>query len=195
MPFTNHQLTPDTFDPTTDPKRRCTRYQDEPSYSEASGLWLYGNVRLLHGKLAYIEKACSSGPWSRQALEDIEQETEDRVLSGEILVCGIHNEAHQRAAVVPLRWGAPRIIVFSGGLRFHLGVDLRQEPFRAARLWRYQWDPRTDLGVSRRAPSKQPTFARYNSTVDKLIQGLANGTWIGLFGSTDTLSPLVRPLT
>jgi DNA processing protein len=106
-------------------------------------------------------------------------------------VCGVHNEAHQRAAVVPLRWGAPRIVVFSGGIRFHLGPELRDEPFRAGRLWRYQWDPRTDLAISRREPRKLPTFARHNPTVDRLIEGIAKQTWPGLFAPTDSLSPLL----
>jgi DNA processing protein len=71
---------------------------------------------------------------------------------------------------VPLRWGAPRILVFSGGFHHHLGPDLKEEPFRAARLWRYQFDAKTDLVISRRAPDKLPTFARFNPTVDRLIQ-------------------------
>ena len=188
MPFTNH-LTPDTSDPYTDPRRRCTRYQDEPSYSEASGLWLYGNVRLLHSKLCCIERAFGRGPWDFDALSIIEQETETRILNAEVLVCGVHNEAHQRAAIVPLRWGAPRIVVFSGGVRFHLGENLLEEPFRAGRLWRYQWDPKTDLAVSRRAPRKLPTFARFNPTVDRLILSLANGDWPGLSSPVDLLTP------
>jgi len=168
--------------------RRCTRYEDEPSYYEAGGLWLYGNVRLLHGKLACVESAMGNRPWDCGALDDIEREAERRVLNTEILVCGVHNEAHRRAAVVPLRWGAPRVVVFSGGIRFHLGSDLRDEPFRAGRLWRYQWDPKTDLAVSRRAPRKLPTFSRVNHTVDRLIRALANGDWPGLSSPVDPLT-------
>ncbi|MBS1722994.1 MAG: hypothetical protein JSS66_08590 [Armatimonadetes bacterium] len=173
MPLSNLNPASKADAPFADPKRRCTRYEDEPSYYEAGALWLYGNVRLLHAKLSFVESARGPGPWDRQALDDIEREAERRVLNAEILVCGVHNEAHQHAAVVPLRWGAPRIIVFSGGIRFHLGPELREEPFRAGRLWRYQWDPRTDLAVSRRAPHKLPTFARHNPTVDRLIALLA----------------------
>lgn len=191
MPFTNLNEAPTEGAQIDTPARRCTRYQDEPSYYEAGGLWLYGNVRLLHGKLSCVEGSLGPGPWDRAALDEIEQEAERRILSAEILVCGVHNEAHQRAAVVPLRWGAPRVIVFSGGIRVHLGSDLKNEPFRAARLWRYQWDPNTDLAVSRRAPTKLPTFSRYNATVDRLIRALSEGTWRGLSSPVD---PLTAPL-
>lgn len=173
MPFTN-SFAPHSGESPLDSKRRSARFEDEPGFYEPAGIYLYGNVRLLHAKLAFVSAACGSGPWDRQALDDIEREAERRVLNAEILVCGVHNEAHQRAAIVPLRWGAPRILVFSGGIRFHLGKELRDEPFRAARLWRYEWDPRTDLAVSRRAPSKLPTFARFNPTVDRLIRQIAD---------------------
>lgn len=190
MPLTNSNESP--FGATSDtPARRCTRYEDEPSYYEAGGLWLYGNVRLLHAKLSCVESASGPGPWDRTSLDDIEREAERRILSAEILVCGVHNEAHQRAAVVPLRWGAPRVIVFSGGIRVHLGADLKNEPFRAARLWRYQWDPKTDLAISRRDPKKPPTFSRHNPTVDRLIQALVAGTWPGLSSPTDPLTRLL----
>jgi hypothetical protein len=81
---------------------------------------------------------------------------------------------------VPLRWGAPRIVVVSGGFKYHLGPDLKDEPFRAARLWRYEFDRRTDLIVSRRAPDKLPTYASHNPTVDRLIARLALRQWPGL---------------
>lgn len=176
MPLTNPKTAPEVGAPSDTPARRCSRYEDEPSYYASGGVWLYGNVRLLQANLSFVECACGPGPWNREALDEIEREAERRILNAEILVCGVHNEAHQRAAVVPLRWGAPRIIVFSGGIKVHLGEDLRNEPFRAARLWRYQWDPKTDLAISRRAPGKLPTFARHNPTVDRLIRALGART-------------------
>ena len=186
MPLTNLNEAPSAGATSDIPARRCTRYEDEPSFYEAGGLWLYGNVRLLQGKLSCVEAAFGPGPWSRAVLDDIEREAERRILNAEILVCGVHNEAHQRAAVVPLRWGAPRVIVFSGGIRVHLGANLKNEPFRAARLWRYQWDPKTDLAVSRRAPGKLPTFSRFNRTVDRMIRSLAERP----FGSASLDDPL-----
>jgi len=113
-------------------------------------------------------------------LDTIERMTEELVLAGKIIVCGIHNPAHIRAACVPLRWGSPRIVVLSGGFHYHLGTDLKSEPFRAGRLWRYEWDAKTDLAVSRRAPEKLPTYAHYNTTVDRLIDMLATREWIGM---------------
>lgn len=191
MPFTNLNEAPIEGAQLDTPARRCTRYEGEPGYYEAGALWLYGNVRLLRARLSCVEGSLEPGPWSKSALDDIEREAERRVLNGEVLVTGVHNEAHRRAAVVPLRWGSPRIVVFSGGIRFHLGPELNNEPFRAARLWRYQWDPRTDLAVSRRAPMKLPTFSRYNLSVDTLVRALASGTWPGLCSPTD---PLTAPL-
>jgi hypothetical protein len=146
---------------------RSAPYEEEPGYYEPAGLWLYGNVRLLQSSLAYI--ASASGPEVHRPaqLDAIEREAEELVLSSKTLVCGIHSAAHMRAAVVPLRWGSPRILILSGGFRHHLGEDLKQEPFRTARLWRYQWDAKTDLAISRRAPEKLPTFATHNRTVDR----------------------------
>lgn len=175
MPISNHKPSGIADGSAISSPRRSAPFQDEPGYYEPAKIWLFGNVRLIYAKLAHVESACGPGPWSRADFEDIEREAERRVLNAEVLVCGIHNEAHQRAAVVPLRWGAPRILVFSGGIRFHIGTDLKNEPFRAARLWRYQFDSRTDLTVSRRSPLKLPTFARHNPTVDRLIERLASG--------------------
>lgn len=190
MTFTRRTNSPHLCTPFDAPAPRCARYEDEPSYYGAGALWLYGNVRLLHQKLSCVESALGSGPWDKTTLDEIETEAERRILNAEVLVCGIHNEAHQRAAIVPLRWGAPRVIVFSGGFRVHLGSDLRNEPFRAARLWRYQWDSRTDLAVSRREPHKLPTYARHNPAVDRIITALVAKVWPGLSGPTDPLTPI-----
>jgi len=152
----------------------------EPGYYEPAGLWLYGNVRLLDSHLDFVE--CSLGlihPRPRE-LEAVEQEAERLVLSGKVLVAGIHNPAHQRAAIVPLRWGSPRILVFSGGFRHHLGPELRDEPFQVARLWRYEFDKRTDLVISRRAPDRLPTFALHNPTVDRLVRAISQHAVPGL---------------
>jgi hypothetical protein len=171
--------------------RRSAPYHEEPGYSEATRLWFYGNAKLLHADLAFVPKAAGSPTHLPRDLESIERETENLVLGGKVLVCGIHSPAHIRSAVVPLRWGSPRIVVLSGGFRFHLGQDLKEEPFRVGRLWRYEWDPRTDLAVSRRAPEKLPTYARHNPTVDRLIEMIVNGQWEGLRSPLDVLTPLL----
>ncbi|MCW5944051.1 MAG: hypothetical protein KIS66_17615 [Fimbriimonadaceae bacterium] len=162
------------------PPRRTAPFDWEPGFYEPAGVWLYGNVRLLSATLAHVPSAFGRVHSTSQEFSKIEAEAERLVLDGVTLVCGIHSSAHQRAAVVPLRWGAPRIVVFSGGFRYHLGQELDQEPFQVARLWRYQWDPKTDLAVSRRAPDKLPTFACHNPTVDRLIARIARKQVDGL---------------
>jgi hypothetical protein len=169
--------------------RRTAPYSEEPGYSEQSRLWLYGNVKLLHARLTCIQKAFGPPEHLPATLDEIEREAERAVLDGRVLVCGIHSPAHQRVAVVPLRWGSPRIVVLSGGFMAHLGANLKEEPFRTGRLWRYEWDNRTDLAVSRRAPDKLPTFARHNPTVDRMILLLAQGEWIGIRSPLDLLTP------
>lgn len=150
-----------------------TLIKHEPDYCELLGVWLYGNVGLLRAELAYVAAACGQFQKAPRDLVSIEREAEEIVLGSKVLVCGIHNLAHRRAAVVPLQWGSPRIVVLSGGFRFHLGKHLDMEPFAVARLWRHRWDPLTDLAISRRAPGKLPTFANYNPTVDRLIESIA----------------------
>lgn len=169
--------------------RRTAPFQLEPGFHEPSGLWFFGNVKLLHSRLAHLPDATGPGELEPRALDVIERDAERHVLESTVIVCGVHNGAHQRAALVPLRWGAPRIVVFSGGFHHHLGKDLTEEPFRAARLWRYAWDKHTDLAVSRRSPDRLPTFARNNPTVDRLIAGIALGTWPGLRSPVDSLTP------
>lgn len=156
------------------PPRRSAPFEEEPGYCSDAGLWLYGNVRLLKATLAHVPASLGHAHHAPAELDQIERQAEMAVLEGKVLVVGIHSPAHQRAAIVPLRWGAPRILILSGGFHHHLGKDLKEEPFRAARLWRYQFDERTDLVVSRRAPDKLPTFARFNPTVDRLIPQIVN---------------------
>jgi len=177
------------------PPRRTAPFEVEPGYFEPGGLWLYGNSRLiLDGHLACVGAACGPNHHLPRELNAIEREAEELVLTSKILVCGVHSDAHQRAAVVPLRWGAPRIVVLSGGFYYHLGKDLKDEVFRAARLWRYQFDPMTDLVVSRRAPDKLPTYATHNPTVDRLIRLIASREWPGLSSPAELLTSVhARP--
>ncbi len=156
------------------PPKRTAPFNEEPGFYEPAGLWLYGNTRLLQSSLVVIADASGGPVYSEETLNSIERDAESAVLGGKTLVTGIHSLAHQRAAVVPLRWGAPRIVVFSGGFFHHLGEGLNQEPFRIARLWRYEWDANTDLAISLRSPQKKPTFATHNPTVDRLVARIAN---------------------
>jgi len=53
-----------------------------------------------------------------------------------------------------------------------LGEDLRDEAFRAARLWRYQFDPATDLAISPFRPESD--FIGINNKVrDRLVAALS----------------------
>lgn len=162
------------------PPRRNAPFDQEPGFYEDGGLWLYGNAKILQGQLAFVTGACGPNRHSCSELHEIELEAERLVLDANVLVCGIHSPAHMRAAVVPLRWGSPRIVVMSGGFKYHLGEKLDQEPGKSARLWRYGWDAKTDLAVSRRAPDKLPTFASHNPTIDRLIAMIARREWVGL---------------
>lgn len=128
-------------------------------------LFLYGNQRLLEGKTFCVLSSRNARPAD---LEQIEKLTEEGVLNSEILVAGHDRPEYQRAAVVPLRWGAPRILCLDRGLFKVLGDDLKDEAFRAARLWRYQFDPKTDLVVSPFRPDSD--FVGVNNQVrDRLV--------------------------
>ncbi|MEQ1934400.1 MAG: DNA-processing protein DprA [Fimbriimonadaceae bacterium] len=132
-------------------------------------LFTYGNQSLLNSKTFTVLSSRNSMPAS---LELIEKLAEEGVLAGEVLVTGHDTPEYQRAAVVPLRWGAPRVLCLDRGFYEALGENLTEEPFRAARLWRYQFDPSTDLVVSPFRPMA-PFSGINNKMRDKLIGSLA----------------------
>ena len=133
-------------------------------------LFCYGNLRLLDCKSFCVLSSRNTTP---KGLEQIEKLTETGVFQSETLVVGHDRPEYQRAALVPLRWGSPRLLVFDRGIFHELGADLSQEPFRAARLWRYQFDPKTDLAVSPFKPDARFTGA-HNKTRDRLIAALSD---------------------
>lgn len=141
----------------------------EPQQCEESRLWLYGNTRLLRSPLSCIPE--SFGPPEHQAddLEEIARTAQGLVLSSRVLIAGIHSPAHQAVATVPLRWGAPRILVLSAGFLHHMGESLEDEPYRQGRLWRYRFDERVDLVISRKAPHLKPDRMHMGYLVDCLI--------------------------
>ncbi len=133
-------------------------------------------VLFLYGNLALLERATFSVLASRNAspgeLLAIEKLTEEGVLQGEVVVSGHDRPEYQRSAIVPLRWGAPRILCFDRGLFQVLGDDLKDEAFRAARLWRYQYDPTTDLAVTPFRPEAE--YIGVNNKVrDRLVACLS----------------------
>lgn len=150
---------------------------EEPTFYPEIGLWLYGNIRLLLAKRAYAGKCLGVSYPDTGLLDQIESDTEKFVLGGWVVVCGVHSDAWQRCAIVPLRWASPRIVVFSGGFQRHLGERLDQEPFKAGRLWRYAWDPIADLAVSRKAPDRPASRSLANPAVDRLVALIAETDW------------------
>ncbi len=132
-------------------------------------LFLYGNQRLIGAKTMCVLSSRGTTP---AGLDLMERLAEEAVLAGEIVVSGHDTPEYQRSALVPLRWGAPRILCLDRGLFEALGDTLQEEPFRAARLWRYQFDPHTDLVVSPFRPNGR--FVGVNNQIrDRLIGCLA----------------------
>lgn len=118
----------------------------EDMWPEPPGaLFLYGNARLLETRTFGV---LSSRNARLGDLDSMEKLAEAGVLDGETLVAGHDRPEYQRTAVVPLRWGAPRVLCLDRGLFKVLGPNLKEEAFRAARLWRYEFDPGTDLAIS-----------------------------------------------
>lgn len=132
-------------------------------------LFLYGNVSLLQARTFAVLCSRQSPP---HALDVVEKLAEEGVLNGETLVAGHDTPEYQRAAVVPLRWGAPRILALDRGLFAALGDELKDEPFRTARLWRYQFDAYTDLAISAANPDLDWAL-EHNKIRDRLVASLA----------------------
>ncbi|MBL1148646.1 MAG: hypothetical protein D8M53_00350 [Armatimonadetes bacterium] len=133
-------------------------------------LWLYGNTMVLSGATFAV---LGSRDVDKRAADEIERQAERGVLDAKSLVTSANSPAYQRAAVVPLRWGSPRVLVLDRGLFSALGPGLTDEPFRAARLWRFQFDPQTDLVVTEHRP--HDGFCRgHNARRDAAVVGLAD---------------------
>lgn len=165
-----------------------------PSRLEAFGdeapslLYFYGNQRLLERETFAVvaSRNCRSAE-----LDRIEQLAEDGVHAGKVLVGGTNRPEYQRSAVVPLRWGSPRILVLDRGMCQVLGPDLDEEPFRTARIWRYRFDPQTDLVVSPYAPDA-PFRAPFNRTRDLVTVALADQIHAVTLREGGTMDRLVR---
>ncbi|MEI7575545.1 MAG: hypothetical protein WCK51_01535 [Armatimonadota bacterium] len=130
-------------------------------------LWITGNEKLLGQG---IKRAMLDFRSREPDIESIRRESEQLVLDGFTLVCGIHSEAHREMATMPLKWGASRILVLAGGLRFHLGEHLNREPFTLARWWRYEFDPTTDLAISLAPGLDDPAPATRVRLVEQVIK-------------------------
>lgn len=149
------------------PARLLERLEAPPTV-----IYLYGNRALLERET--FTAFASRRPPPR-AMERLERAVEKWVLRPSVLVGGHSTPAYQRAAVVPLRWGTPRILVFDCGIFRALSDTLDSEPFRTARLWRYNFDPKMDLVVSESHPyglakgRNQPRDWLISALADELI--------------------------
>ncbi|HWP31408.1 MAG TPA: DNA-processing protein DprA [Fimbriimonadales bacterium] len=133
-------------------------------------VFLYGNYAALEGKTFCV---LASRDASEEELAKVEKSVEAGVLEPMNLVSGANTNVYRRAAVVPLRWGAPRILVLDRGLFAALGDGLDREPFTAARLWRYRFDPSVDLVVSPFRPDDK--YAPINNRKrDECVVGLSD---------------------
>jgi predicted Rossmann fold nucleotide-binding protein DprA/Smf involved in DNA uptake len=151
-------------------------------------LFLYGNTKLLESRTFCVLASRNSRPAD---LHLIERLTEEGVLASEVLVAGHDRPEYQRSAVVPLRWGSPRILCLDRGLFKVLGEDLKDEAFAAARLWRYQFDPETDLAVSPFRP--EADFIGVNNKVrDRLVAALSRRLDFANIGPGGNMASLAR---
>lgn len=133
----------------------------------------YGNLRLLESPAMYVNhNALRAGPDDAETLKQIEVDTEAAILAGKVVVTTLGGVCAARAAVVSLRWGAPRILVLSCGIRKALGKDLTNEPLLCCRLWRYQFDPQTDLVLSTRTDDSG--FLAFDECSSKLALAVAD---------------------
>lgn len=124
-----------------------------------------GNVRLLtapdrHFAVPNLDPTAAN-------LDEIERSVEQAVLAGKIIVINTRHHAANwhRAGCVPLRWGAPRIIL----CRFRQQVELcasGQELARSWRLWRYQFDASTDCATT----TLKPPLERPACLTDEMLK-------------------------
>ncbi|MEI7576380.1 MAG: hypothetical protein WCK51_05765 [Armatimonadota bacterium] len=124
---------------------------DKPVVLKLNELYMYGNLKLLASDrftlpIPVLEEV------TRQDTLEIHVPVAAEILKGRTLVTGVYSLLHDQAAVLPLRWGAPRILVLTSGFLESLGAKLDQELTPLSRRWWYEFDPLTDLVVSPFAP-------------------------------------------
>lgn len=150
-------------------------------------LFVYGNTQLLSATTFSVLMSRNA---PEAALSLSEQIVEEGVFRAWTLVSGHDTPEYRRSAVVPLRWGAPRILVLDRGFFQVLGRDLRNEPFREARLWRSEFDATTDLIISAVHPLRD-YHPNSNRTRDLVVAGLGVRlffSWISPGGNMERLA-------
>lgn len=82
-------------------------------------------------------------------LHFVEEEADDaaiekEALSGKCIVVDLHTPEGQKAGLVPLRWGAPRVLLVRPDSEYAKAIERGEEPIESHRLWRYRFDPMCD---------------------------------------------------
>lgn len=127
-------------------------------YAKIGNLWFPPDIRSVN--TAY------SGSLGER-LDLLEQETEKAILEGKVVVVnckylGVREEETrivERAGVVSLRWGSPRLLLVTPSQS--KALEANEELCRIWRLWRYQFDPRYDAWVDG-SPAKAEALIRRN---------------------------------
>jgi len=132
-------------------------------------LFLYGNERLLRNPTFCV---IASRDAAQKDVARAARVVEEQLLAGKTLVTGSDTQSYRSAAMVPLRWGAPRIVVLDRGLVEALGENLDEELFPAARVWRQRFEPDTDLAISFGRPDEGASPGAL-ARRDEIVVGLA----------------------
>ena len=128
-------------------------------------LFLDGNTKLLEANTFSVLSSRNTRPAD---LDLIEKLAEEGILRSEVLVTGHDRPEYRRSAIVPLRWGSPRILCLDRGLFTALGPNLTDDSMHESALWREKFDPSTDLVVSPFRPDAG--FVGVNNQVrDRLV--------------------------
>lgn len=119
-----------------------------------------------------FSKIAKMGPWLASDalwsdLDDLERQAEVEILAGKVVVVnckllGKHAQETrliERAGVVSLRWGAPRLLLVTP--EQSRALQRNEELCRNWRLWRYQFDPGHDAWVEG-SPVKAEALIRRN---------------------------------
>ncbi len=162
---------------------------DKPVVLQLNDFYMYGNLKLLASNRFTISIP-NLNDVTRQDVLDVHVPIAAEVLKGRTLVTGVCSALHDQAAVLPLRWGAPRILVLTSGFLKCLGPKLDQELTPLSRRWRYEFDPLTDLVVSPFAPEDAGIVnCKRIETVERIIKSIASSDSTSLLSGTVRLFP------
>lgn len=162
---------------------------DKPVVLQLNDLYMYGNLKLLASDRFTLPISVLDQV-TRQDILDVHVPLAAEILKGRTLVTGVHSPLHDQAAVLPLRWGAPRILVLTSGFLQSLGPNLDQELTLLSRRWRYEFDPLTDLVISPFAPEDSGKInSKTLELVEQIVLKIANSDSDTLLSGTVRLFP------